>query len=53
MARPPQPPLYLFLIDVSSISDISGLLFMIGNTIKEALSNELIKDIQRIKVYYY
>ena len=37
MFRPPAPPTYCFLIDVSSESIESGLVEITANTIKEAI----------------
>ncbi|CAM9134252.1 unnamed protein product, partial [Ectocarpus fasciculatus] len=39
MVRPPQPPVYFFVIDVSSMASSSGMLESCVNSIKESLDN--------------
>ena len=46
-ARPPQPPTYFFLVDVSAESVSSGMLLIICNTIKEVITNELLQGGKR------
>lgn len=39
MLRPPQPAIYLFLLDVSSLAQQSGYLYTVCNTLMEHLDN--------------
>uniref|UniRef100_A0A182YBY1 Uncharacterized protein n=2 Tax=Anopheles stephensi TaxID=30069 RepID=A0A182YBY1_ANOST len=39
MLRPPQPAIYLFLLDVSSLAQQSGYLYTVCNTLMEHLEN--------------
>ncbi|KRX08468.1 Zinc finger, Sec23/Sec24-type [Pseudocohnilembus persalinus] len=49
-ARPPMPPSYLFLIDVSKTSIESGALSMMINVIKEQIQNESLHGGERTQI---
>lgn len=49
MHRPPQPPIYYFLIDVSYTAIVSGMVRAVCNSIKQAIQNKLLLN-ERTKV---
>ncbi|CAK9081361.1 Protein transport protein Sec24-like At3g07100 [Durusdinium trenchii] len=50
MVRPPQPPVFMFVIDVSYTSVVTGLLQTVVTSIKEAIESGKIPGGQRIQV---
>lgn len=50
MVRPPQPPVFMFVIDVSYTSVVTGLLQTVVTSIKEAIQSGKIPGGQRVQV---
>ncbi|CAE7197706.1 unnamed protein product [Symbiodinium necroappetens] len=50
MVRPPQPPVFMFVIDVSYTSVVTGLLNTVVASIKEAIQSGSIPGGQRVQV---
>ena len=50
MVRPPQPPVFMFVIDVSYTSVVTGLLQTVVTSIKEAIESQKIPGGQRVQV---
>jgi protein transport protein SEC24 len=50
MVRPPQPPVYMFVIDVSYAAVSTGMLHSVVDAIKHAIQNQLMPGGQRIQV---
>jgi len=50
MVRPPQPPVFMFVIDVSYTSVVTGMLDCVVATIKEAIQQSLLPGGQRAQM---
>ena len=50
MVRPPQPPVFMFVIDVSYTSVVTGLLQTVVTSLKEAIQSGKIPGGQRVQV---
>lgn len=50
MSRPPAPPVYFFLIDVSADAVNSGMLEMTVNVLKDTINKNLLLGGQRTQV---
>lgn len=52
MSRPPTPPIYFFLIDVSKEAVQSGMLEMTIHVLKDTINNDLLWGGQRTLVIF-
>ena len=53
MSRPPAPPVYFFLLDVSQEAIKSGMLEMTVHVIKDTISKDLLLGGPRTMVFIY
>ena len=53
MSRPPAPPIYFFLIDVSKEAVQSGMLEMTVHVLKETITKDLLLGAPRTMVSTY
>ncbi len=50
MRRPPMPPSFVFVIDISQASNQNGFLSSVIETIKDIISNEVFPNMSRSRV---